>query len=76
MRRCGSGSAADRAAGTATQVGAQTAALLASGVGASQALSVAVSVGTLGVLAGSAILLFAVAWRTSLSLLPVRVVVA
>lgn len=63
-------------AGTATQVGAQTAALLASGVGASQALSVAVSVGTLGVLAGSAILLFAVAWRTSLSFVPARTVVA
>ena len=63
-------------AGTATQVGAQTAALLASGVGASQALSVAVSVGTLGVLAGSAVLLFAVAWRTSQSLLPARTVVA
>jgi uncharacterized membrane protein YbhN (UPF0104 family) len=63
-------------AGTATQVGAQTAALLASGVGASQALSVAVSVGTLGVLAGSAILLFAVAWRTSLSLVSARTVVA
>ena len=63
-------------AGTATQVGAHTAALLASGVGASQALSVAVSVGTLGVLAGTAILLFAIAWRTSLSLVPARTVVA
>jgi lysylphosphatidylglycerol synthase-like protein len=63
-------------AGTATQVGGGTAALLASGVGASQALSVAVSVGTLGVLAGTAILLFAVAWRTGLSLVPARAVVA
>ena len=63
-------------AGAATQVGAQTAALLASGVAASQALSVAVSVGMLGVLAGSAILLFAVVWRTSLSLLEARAVVA
>jgi uncharacterized membrane protein YbhN (UPF0104 family) len=53
-------------AGTATQVGAHTAALLASGIGASQALSVAVSVGTLGVLTGTAILLFAVVWRTGL----------
>jgi uncharacterized membrane protein YbhN (UPF0104 family) len=53
-------------AGTATQVGAHTAALLASGIGASQALSVAVSVGTLGVLTGTAILLFALVWRTGL----------
>jgi hypothetical protein len=53
-------------AGTATQIGAHTAALLASGIGASQALSVSVSVGTLGVLTGTAILLFAVVWRTGL----------
>jgi len=63
-------------AGTATQVGAGTGALLASGVGGSQALSVAVSVGTLGVLSGTAILLFAVAWRTGVSLVPARAVVA
>jgi uncharacterized membrane protein YbhN (UPF0104 family) len=63
-------------AGTATQVGAGAAALLASGVGASQALSVAVSVGTLGVLSGTAILLFAVAWRTGLALVPARAAVA
>jgi uncharacterized membrane protein YbhN (UPF0104 family) len=63
-------------AGTATQVGAHTAALLASGVGASQALSVSVSVGTLGVLSGTAILLFAIVWRTGLSFVPARAVVA
>jgi uncharacterized membrane protein YbhN (UPF0104 family) len=62
-------------AGTATQVGGGTAALLASGVGASQALSVAVSVGTLGVLAGTAILFFAIAWRTGQSLVPARALV-
>src|SRR6266545_566940 len=61
-------------AGTATQVGAGAGALLASGVGASQALSVAVSVGTLGVLSGTAILLFAIAWRTGLSFVPARAV--
>jgi len=59
-------------AGAATQIGASGAALIASGVGASQALVVAVSVGALGILSGGAILLFAVAWRTGLSLVPTR----
>jgi uncharacterized membrane protein YbhN (UPF0104 family) len=59
-------------AGAATQVGASGAALIASGVGASQALDVAISVGALGVFSGTAILLFAVAWRTGLSLVPSR----
>jgi uncharacterized membrane protein YbhN (UPF0104 family) len=59
-------------AGTATQVGAHSAALLASGVGASEALSVSISVGALGVLAGGTIFLFAVAWRTGVSLVPAR----
>jgi Lysylphosphatidylglycerol synthase TM region len=62
-------------AGAATQVGAGGAALIASGVGASQALPVAVSVGALGVFSGAAILLFAVAWRTGLSLVPTRAAV-
>jgi uncharacterized membrane protein YbhN (UPF0104 family) len=57
-------------AGAATQVGAGAAALLASGVGASQALSFAVSVAALGVLTGTAILVFAAIWRTGLSLVP------
>ena len=43
-------------AGAATQVGAGAAALIASGAGASQALSVAVSIATLGVFTGTAIL--------------------
>ena len=55
-------------AGAATQVGVGGAALIASGVGASQALSVAVSVAALGVLSGGSILLFAVVWRTGVSL--------
>jgi uncharacterized membrane protein YbhN (UPF0104 family) len=59
-------------AGAATQVGAGAASLIASGVGGSQALGVAVSVGALGVLSGAAIFLFAVAWRTGLSLMPTR----
>jgi hypothetical protein len=50
-------------AGTATQVGAGTAALIATGVGGSQALSVAVSVGALGVFSGAAILLAALVWQ-------------
>jgi hypothetical protein len=59
-------------AGAATQVGAGAASLITSGVGASNALGVAVSVGALGVISGTAILLFAVAWRTGLSLVPTR----
>jgi uncharacterized membrane protein YbhN (UPF0104 family) len=57
-------------AGAATQVGAGAAALLASGVGASQALSFAVSVAALGVLTGTAILLFALAFQSTRSLMP------
>jgi uncharacterized membrane protein YbhN (UPF0104 family) len=60
-------------AGAATQIGASGAALVASGVGASQALAVAVSVGALGVFSGGAILLFAVAWRSGVSLAPTRI---
>jgi uncharacterized membrane protein YbhN (UPF0104 family) len=56
----------------ATQAGASGAALIASGVGASQALGVAVSVGALGVLSGSAIFFFVVAWRAGQSLLATR----
>jgi uncharacterized membrane protein YbhN (UPF0104 family) len=59
-------------AGAATQVGAGTAALVASGVGASKALATAVSVGVLGVLSGIAVLAFVVVWRTGVSLLPRR----
>ena len=59
-------------AGAATQIGASAASLIASGVGASNALGVAVSVAALGVISGTAILLFAVAWRTGMSLLPTR----
>jgi hypothetical protein len=59
-------------AGTATQVGAHCAALIASGVGASKALAVAISVGALGVFAGAAILVFAVVWCLALSLAPTR----
>jgi hypothetical protein len=47
----------------ATQAGAGGAALIGSGVGTSHAVSIAVSVGALGVLSGSAIFLFVVAWR-------------
>jgi uncharacterized membrane protein YbhN (UPF0104 family) len=55
-------------AGAATQVGASATALIASGVGASQALAAALSVGALGVISGAAIFLFAIAWRTGMSL--------
>jgi uncharacterized membrane protein YbhN (UPF0104 family) len=59
-------------AGAATQVGVGGAALVASGVGASKALAVAVSVGALGVFSGGAIFLFALLWRTGLSLAAAR----
>jgi hypothetical protein len=59
-------------AGAAMQVGAGATALLASGVGSAQALNVALSVGALGVLSGAAILLFAVAWRSSMAFVPTR----
>jgi len=59
-------------AGTATQVGAGGAALVATGVGASQALQVAVSAGVLGVMTGTAVLVAAIVWRSSLALLPSR----
>jgi uncharacterized membrane protein YbhN (UPF0104 family) len=59
-------------AGAATQVGVGGAALVASGVGTSKALSVAVSVGALGVFSGGAVLLWAFAWRAGLSLAAAR----
>lgn len=57
-------------AGAATQVGAGGAVLVATGVGATQALHVALSVGLLGVLTGTAVLVVAVVWRSAQSLLP------
>lgn len=59
-------------AGATTQVGGGAAALLASGVGPSQALSIAVSVAALGVLSGTAVLLFAIAYRSGRSFIPTR----
>ena len=58
-------------AGAATQIGAGAGALIGSGIGASQALAVAISVAALGVFSGTAIFLFAVVWRTGMSLLPI-----
>lgn len=59
-------------AGAATQIGAGAAALIGSGIGASQALAVALAIAALGVFSGAAIFLFAVAWRTGMSLTPTR----
>lgn len=59
-------------AGTATQVGAGGAALVATGVGAAEALHVAVSIGVLGVITGTAVLFAAVVWRSALSLMTSR----
>ena len=60
-------------AGSATQVGAGAAALVASGVGGSQALAVTLAGGALGVLTGAAIFLAAIGWRTGLSLATSRI---
>jgi hypothetical protein len=59
-------------AGAATQIGAGAAALIAAGTNTSEALAAAVAVGALGVLTGVAVLLFAIAWRTSLSFVAAR----
>jgi hypothetical protein len=59
-------------AGAATQIGAAATALIASGIHPSQALATAVAVGVLGVLSGAAVLLAAIAWRTSVSLTATR----
>jgi hypothetical protein len=58
--------------GAATQVGAGAAALIASGVGASQALGFAVSIATLGVLTGTAVLVLAVVLQSTRALMPTR----
>jgi hypothetical protein len=55
-------------AGTATQVGAGGAALIATGVDASRALDVAVSIGILGVVTGTAVFVAAILWRSAVSL--------
>jgi hypothetical protein len=57
-------------AGAATQAGAGGAALATTGVGASEALHVAISIGVLGVLTGTAVLLAAILWRSGTALLP------
>jgi hypothetical protein len=54
-------------AGTATQVGAGAATLIATGVAGAQALAVSLAAGGLGVLTGTAVLLAAVAWRVGVS---------
>ena len=72
LRRRGGGGVADRSGRSCDSGGASGAALVASGIGASQALAVALSVGALGVLSGSAIFLVAVAWRSGRSLLATR----
>jgi hypothetical protein len=59
-------------AGAATQVGAGAGALMAAGVGASPAVAVALAGGALGILAGAAAVLTAVAWQLGLSLVPAR----
>jgi hypothetical protein len=45
---------------------------MAAGVGASPAVAVALAAGALGVLAGAAAVLGAVAWRITLALAPAR----
>ena len=52
-------------AGTATQVGAGGAALIATGVDATRLVDVAVSIGVLGVVTGTAVFVAAILWRGS-----------
>jgi hypothetical protein len=59
-------------AGAVAQVGAGAAVLIASGVATSEAVGFAVAVQAMGALAGGAILLSAVVWRTGLRLVPSR----
>jgi uncharacterized membrane protein YbhN (UPF0104 family) len=59
-------------AGAATQAGAGAAILVASGVHASKAIGFAAAAQSLVVLAGAAIVLFAVAWHVARRLGPVR----
>lgn len=59
-------------AGVATQIGASAASLVAVGVSTSQALAAALSIGALGVLSGSFVLLFAVAWQGGVALVGVH----
>ena len=59
-------------AGAAAQAGAGAGALMAAGVGTSPALAVALAGGALGILAGAAVVLGAVAWRVALALRPAR----
>jgi hypothetical protein len=54
-------------AGTATQVGAGAATLIATGVAGAQALAVSLAAGGLGVLTGTAVLLAAIAWQVGVS---------
>jgi len=56
-------------AGAATQAGAGGAALVATGVGAADALHIAFSIGVLGVLTGSAVLVAVIVWRSARPLL-------
>lgn len=55
-------------AGAATQAGAGGAVLVATGVDASDAVRVAVSIGLLGVITGTAVFAAAIAWRGALSM--------
>jgi hypothetical protein len=70
LRRSSCGSVAARSCWSSTQAGAGGAALAATGVGASEALHVAISIGVLGVLTGTAVLVAAIVWRSGTLLLP------
>lgn len=55
-------------AGAATQIGAAGASLVAAGVGTAPAFGAAVSMGALGVLSGTCVLVLAVAWTSGVAL--------
>jgi uncharacterized membrane protein YbhN (UPF0104 family) len=59
-------------AGTATQIGAGAASLVSAGVGTSPAVAAALSIGAIGVLSGTFVLVFAATWKGGAILVAAR----
>ncbi|HEY6030401.1 MAG TPA: hypothetical protein VIU44_07560, partial [Gaiellaceae bacterium] len=55
-------------AGAATQIGAGAASLVTAGVGTSAAVAAALSIGAIGVLSGTFVLVFAASWKSGATL--------
>lgn len=59
-------------AGAATQIGVGAASLVAAGVATSQAVAAALSIGAIGVLSGTFVLVFAASWKSGATLVAAR----